>query len=89
MADERCIVGLDIGTSVIRVAVGEIDLDGNLSVVATSSKKSAGLRNGVIVNIEDAKDIIKEAVDAAEQDGGVIVSSVIASVGGKQIESEN
>ena len=89
MADERCIVGLDIGTSVIRVAVGEIDLDGNLSVVATSSKKSAGLRNGVIVNIEDAKDIIKEAVEAAEQDGGVIVSSVIASVGGKQIESEN
>ena len=89
MADERCIVGLDIGTSVIRVAVGEIDLDGNLSVVATSSKKSAGLRNGVIVNIEDAKDIIKEAVEAAEQEGGVIVSSVIASVGGKQIESEN
>ena len=89
MADERCIVGLDIGTSVIRVAVGEIDVDGNLSVVATSSKKSAGLRNGVIVNIEDAKDIIKEAVEAAEQEGGVIVSSVIASVGGKQIESEN
>ena len=89
MADERCIVGLDIGTSVIRVAVGEIDIDGNLSVVATASKKSAGLRNGVIVNIEDAKDIIKEAVEAAEQEGGVIVSSVIASVGGKQIESEN
>lgn len=89
MADERCIVGLDIGTSVIRVAVGELDIDGNLSVVATSSKKSAGLRNGVIVNIEDAKDIIKEAVEAAEQEGGVIVSSVIASVGGKQIESEN
>ncbi len=78
MADERCIVGLDIGTSTIRVAVGEIDYDGNLSVVATASKKSAGIRNGVIVNIEDAKDVIKDAVEAAEQEGGVIVSSVIA-----------
>ena len=89
MADEKCIVGLDIGTSVIRVAIGEVDEDGNLRVIATSSKPSAGLRNGVIVNIEDAKDAIKDAVEAAEQEGGVIVSSVIASVGGAQIESEN
>ncbi len=89
MADERCIVGLDIGTSAIRVAIGEVDYDGNLNIVATASKKSAGLRNGVIVNIEDAKDVIKDAIEAAEQEGGAIVTSVIASVGGKQIESEN
>ena len=89
MAEERNIVGLDIGTSVIRVAVGEVDEEGNLKVIATSSAKSAGLRNGVIVNIEDAKDAIKAAVEAAEQEGGVIVTSVIASIGGAQIESEN
>ena len=89
MADEKCIVGLDIGTSVIRVAIGEVDEGGNLHVIATSSKKSAGLRNGVIVNIEDAKDVIKEAIEAAEQEAGIIASSVIASIGGSQIESEN
>lgn len=89
MAEEKCIVGLDIGTNVVRVAVGEIDYEGKLSIVATSSKKSAGIRNGVIVNIEDAKDVIKDAIESAEQEGGVIVTSVIASVGGKHIESEN
>ncbi len=89
MADDRCIVGLDIGTSVIRVAVGEVDEGGNLHVIATSSKKSAGLRNGVIVNIEDAKDVIKEAIESAEQEAGIIANSVIASIGGSQIESEN
>ena len=67
MADERCIVGLDIGTSAIRVAIGEVDYDGNLNIVATASKKSAGLRNGVIVNIEDAKDVIKDAIEAASR----------------------
>lgn len=89
MAEERYIVGLDIGTSVIRVAIGEVQDDGTLRVIATSSRKSAGLRNGVIVNIEDAKDAIKDAIEAAEQEGGVIVTSVIASIGGAHIESEN
>lgn len=82
------IVGLDIGTSVIKVAVGEVDEDGKLQIIATSSRKSAGLRNGVIVNIEDAKDAIREAIEAAEQDGGILVNSVITAIGGSQIEGE-
>ncbi len=82
------IVGLDIGTSVIKVAVGEIDEDGKLQIVATASKKSAGLRNGVIVNIEDAKDAIREAIEAAEQEGGILVNSVVTAIGGSQIEGE-
>ncbi|MCR4735835.1 MAG: cell division protein FtsA [Treponema sp.] len=82
------IVGLDIGTSVIKVAIGELDEDGKLQIIATASKKSAGLRNGVIVNIEDAKDAIREAIEAAEQDGGILVNSVITAIGGSQIEGE-
>ena len=89
MADDRIIVGLDIGTSFIRVAIGEVDDMGELHIIATSAQKSAGLRNGVIVNIEDVKDAIKEAIEAAETKGGVLVTSVIASIGGSQIESDN
>ena len=89
MADDRIIVGLDIGTSVIRVAIGEVDDEDKLHIVATSAQKSAGLRNGVIVNIEDAKDAIKQAIEAAETKGGVLVNSVIVSIGGSQIESQN
>ncbi len=89
MADGK-IVGLDIGTNEIRVAIGEIDPDtGNLQIAGTASKKSAGLRNGVIVNIEDAKNAIKEAIDAAEQNAGTTVESVITAIGGSQIESQN
>lgn len=89
MADGK-IVGLDIGTNEIRVAIGEIDPEtGNIQIAGTASRKSAGLRNGVIVNIEDAKNAIKEAVDAAEQNAGTTVESVITAVGGSQIESQN
>ena len=48
------IVGLDIGTSFIRVVIGDVDENGNVSVAGTSQVKSEGLRNGVIVNIEAA-----------------------------------
>lgn len=88
--DDTKIVGLDIGTSVIRVAIGEVDPEtGNIQIAGTASRKSAGLRNGVIVNIEDAKTAIKEAIDAAEQNAGAIVESVITAIGGAQIESQN
>ena len=89
MADDRIIVGLDIGTSVIRVAIGEVDENDKLHIIATSAKKSAGMRNGVIVNIEDAKDAIRESIEDAENKAGVLVNSVIASIGGSQIESQN
>lgn len=90
MADERIIVGLDIGTSVTRVAIGEYDEEtGKIQIAGTAAKKSEGLRNGVIVNIEDAKNVIKEAIEAAEQDAGISVESVVIAVGGSHIESRN
>ena len=45
------IVGLDIGTSCIRVVIGENDENGELKIAGTASEKSVGLRNGNIVNI--------------------------------------
>ena len=83
------IVGLDVGTSSIRVAIGELSSDGGIEIIGLSNKKSQGLRNGAIVNLEAAGAIIKEAVDAAEQNAGFEVSSCVAAIGGPQIECLN
>jgi len=84
------VVGLDVGTSFIRVAIGEYDVEtGKIQIVGTSKKKSAGLRNGAIVNIEEAKKAVKEAIEAAELNAGIVVESVITAIGGAQIESMN
>ena len=69
---EGKVVGLDIGTSMIRVAIGEIDPDtGNIRIAGTASRKSAGLRNGVIVNIEDVVDALS-AVQNWKQNKGTV-----------------
>ncbi|MBQ9494426.1 MAG: cell division protein FtsA [Treponema sp.] len=83
------IVGLDIGTNCIRVAIGEVIENGSVEIVGTAVKKSAGLRNGVIVNIEDAAAAIKEAVETAEQNAGADVTSCAIGIGGTQIEGMN
>ena len=81
------VVGLDIGTSFIRVVIADVDENGNVSIAGTSVHKSDGLRNGVIVNIESAKNAIREAIEMAEQNAGVTVSSIYTAIGGIQISS--
>lgn len=83
------IVGLDIGTSNIRVAIGDYDETGVFRIMGTASEKSVGLRNGNIVNIEATASAIKIAIEAAEQNAGVEVSSCYVSIGGDQIEGTN
>ena len=75
------IVGLDVGTSAVRVAIGEVTSDGGIEIIGLSNKKSQGLRNGAIVNLEAAGAIIKDAVDCAEQNAGFEVSSCVAAIG--------
>lgn len=87
--ERRMIVGLDIGTSCIRVVVGGEDDSGNFRILGTSCEKSAGLRNGNIVNIEAAANAIRNAIENAEQNGGVDVHSCYTSIGGDQIEGLN
>lgn len=83
------IVGLDIGTSFIRVAIGDSDENGQFKILGTSSVKSAGLRNGNIVNIEATAVAIKNAIEQAEQNAGVEITSCYVSIGGDQIEGTN
>ncbi|MFN7888434.1 MAG: cell division protein FtsA, partial [Betaproteobacteria bacterium] len=46
------LVGLDIGTSKVVVAVAEVLPDGRFQVIGLGQTPSEGLRRGVVVNIE-------------------------------------
>ncbi len=83
------IVGLDIGTSVVRVAIAEIDDEGNLNIIGLSCKESKGLKNGAILNLEAASSVIKEVIEEVETDAGADIASCVAGIGGSQIGSLN
>lgn len=83
------IVGLDIGTSFVRAVLGEFTEDERLEITGVGKVPSKGIRNGVIVNIETTMQAVTEAVEAAEMMSGHEISSVVAGIGGSQIESQN
>ena len=83
------IVGLDIGTCSIKVAIGQLLDNGEVNIIGLAQRNSQGLRNGTIVNIEAVMSVIKGTIEDAEQNAGIEVSAVVTAIGGMQIESMN
>ncbi len=85
---EDIIVGLDIGTTKICAVVAEIRPEG-IEIIGMGSHPSEGLRKGVVVNIEQTVNSIKEAVEEAETMAGCEITSVYAGIAGGHIEGFN
>lgn len=86
MAADKTIVGLDIGTSSTRVAVGSVSRDGQLVIESVVERPSEGVKNGSIVNIEQTMKTIGSVIGEAEVQAGTEISSVIIGIGGDQIK---
>ena len=67
--------GLDIGTSSFKVLVAEYT-DNEMNVIGVSSVKSAGVKDGIIVNIDVAAGAIKKALEQAEEKSGIRIDRV-------------
>ncbi len=85
---DQIIVGLDIGTSKICAMVGNVHQDG-VEIIGMGSHPSEGLRKGVVINIEDTVNSIKEAIEEAETMAGCEISSVYAGIAGGHIKGFN
>lgn len=87
-ADEQ-IVGLDIGTTKVCAIIGEKNKEGDIEIIGVGESSSAGLHQGMVVNVEDTVEAINQAVDEAKFMAGVDVQSVYVGIAGKHIGSKN
>jgi cell division protein FtsA len=89
--DERgeLIVGLDIGTTKICALVGEVRDAQEVDVIGVGIHPSAGMRRGVVVNIESTVESIQGAVRDAEKMAGCEISSVFVGIAGSHIKGFN
>ncbi|HEM5489713.1 TPA: cell division protein FtsA [Streptococcus suis] len=75
MARNGFFTGLDIGTSSVKVLVAEY-IDNEMNVIGVSNVKSAGVKDGIIVNIDVAAGAIKKALEQAEEKSGIRIDKV-------------
>ncbi len=88
-ADERLIVGLDIGTSKVLAIVGEIGPSGEIEIIGVGHHPARGMKKGVVANIESTVQSIQRAVEEAELMAGCQIYSVYAGIAGAHISSFN
>jgi cell division protein FtsA len=83
-------VGLDLGTSRVAVVIAESDdAIAPVSILGVGESPSDGLRKGVVVNLEKTIASIQAATVAAERMAGYRIESVVVSLGGAHLCSQN
>jgi cell division protein FtsA len=87
MDKSKVIVGLDIGTTSIKVIVAE-SIQDQLNVIGVGSERSQGLSRGVIVDIDKAAASIKSAVAHAEKKANVPIKTVYAGIPANMLNIE-
>ncbi len=89
MTDRKLVVGLDIGTSKISVAVGEITPEGKMSIVGVGNQPSRGMDKGGVNDLNLVIQSIQRAVNEAELMADCNISSIYLGISGKHISCQN
>ena len=83
------VIGLDIGTSKVMVAVAEITADGSLQLAGLGIAPTLGMKRGVVVNIDATVQSISQALREAEFMADCKISRVYTGITGSHIRGMN
>jgi len=90
MSRNDIIVGVDMGSSNIRTVIAQVFPEEEMPrIIGVGIAESVGIRKGVIVDLEEALDSVRESKEKAEISCGFKISHAIVSLGGSQITSQN
>ncbi|MDE3838434.1 cell division protein FtsA [Bacillus methanolicus] len=84
MNSNEIYVSLDIGTSNVKVIIGEMVND-SLNIIGVGNVKSEGLKKGSIVDIDETVHSIKRAIEQAERMIGMDITKVIVGITGNHV----
>ncbi len=88
MSQQNYLVGLDIGSLNVRVAVAKTEEGApHPSIIGIGESPSAGIRKGVIIDIEEAVSAISSALEKVERMTGVAITHATVAIGGAHISS--
>ncbi len=87
MKNNRVIIGLDLGSGTIKIAVGELILT-DLEIIAAIDHPSAGISKGVITDLEEVVSSLSAALEKVERIVGFGLETVNVGISGLNLLSE-
>ena len=89
MAKRRTISAIDVGTTKVCTLIAEVGDNGQMRIAGVGNVPSKGMHKGMVVNINEAKETIRESVKKAEQSSGYKVESAYIGVTGRSVTGQN
>lgn len=81
------LAGLDLGSTAVKFVISTITPDGKIEVAGVGKAPNAGIKQGVVVNIEATTEAIRKAKEEAELMAGIQVHEVWVGVAGPHLKS--
>lgn len=79
------IAALDIGTSTVQTVIAERKEGENLRILGIGSARAAGVRKGMVVDLEEAARAVRRSAEEAGRTAGIMPKRVWVSVGGSHV----
>lgn len=79
-------VGIDIGTTSVRCAIGLVKEDQTVSLIGIGEAPNTGFRKGSVVNVSETATALDQAIAHAERMAGLQVSSATVNINGAHIK---
>ena len=89
MSKRNILSSIDVGTTKVCTTVADVDEAGGIRVIGVGIAPSQGLHKGLVVNINEARESIRESVRKAEHTSGHKVESAYVGVTGRHVTSLN
>jgi len=89
ISKRNVLVGLDVGTSAIKAALGEVNHQNELHVLGLAQVPSSGLRKGNIIDIENTARCIDACLNELERLTGLEINSTLTGFSGISISAVN
>jgi len=83
------IVALEVGSTKVAAAVGEIRPDGTLALLGIGEAASGQIRKCEIVDFEVAQGCVRDALAEAEQKTDMVIAEVYLAISGAHVRSSN
>jgi len=80
---------IDVGTTKVCTIMGDIDEKNNVRILGVGVAPSQGLAKGMVVNLNEARESIRDSVKKAERTAGYKIESAYVGVTGRHISSVN